>query len=53
MKYNWKINHTTHPTIKLNHIAIIFFIEKEWFSDTNLSDGANFPTALIKCAKYK
>ena len=25
-------------------------ILKKWFDDTNLTDGAKFPTALIKCA---
>ena len=26
-------------------------IEEEWFSDMNLTDGATFPTALIKREK--
>ena len=28
-------------------------IEEEWFDDMNLTDGATFPTALIKCAKSR
>ena len=28
-------------------------VENEWFDGTNLSDGATFPTALIKRAKKK
>ena len=28
-------------------------IEEEWFDDTELTDGATFPTDLIKCAKYR
>ena len=26
-------------------------IEEEWFDNNNLTDGATFPTTLIKCAK--
>ena len=28
-------------------------IEEEWFDDMNLTDGATFPTALIKRAKSR
>ena len=28
-------------------------VQEEWFDDMNLTYGSNFPTALIKRAKYR
>ena len=31
----------------------ITFIEEDWFADMDLTDGATFPTALIKFSKSR
>ena len=43
-------DHTFNDKIKLSRKNIVA-IEEEWFSGMNLTDGATFPTALIKRAK--
>ena len=50
--------HETPPRKLAKQQYILFYdktvvIEEEWFSDRDLTDGANFPQALIKRAKYR
>ena len=47
-----KSSHTSDNKDKL-FCEIIVVIKEEWFSDMNLTDGANFPTALIKHTKFR
>ena len=47
-----KSDHTSDHNVQLFSKNIVV-IEEEWFADTNLTDGAIFPTALIKRAKSR
>ena len=52
MKHNFKeLDDTSNDKVKLFSENIVV-IEEEWFDDMNLTDGATFPAALIKCAQY-
>ena len=44
--------HTSNDKVDFSCKNIVV-IDKKWFDDRNLTDGANFPAALIKCAKTR
>ena len=52
MKHNKKSDHTSNNEVKPFR-KIIVVIEEEWFDAINFTDGATFPTDLIKLAKTR